>query len=1200
MVSPESFVIHRQCTPFCEGRCKYAGQHHKILVAVINCVDERGYNKFTRTITRFMKKGWKIDDPIEDPDPEFRYPLVHWATVLGNAMVLKWCVEQGLDLNKRWGQRSETALHRLMVCGYSALRENSGNILKTFKKLVKLLKVLLQSKDDNKDLPIHVAAKVLVERPLTSDSRFDRIYTEMLKILVRITCELDMGLLNYRNIDGNTVMHIVAQHDKGAEILQLLIENGADCDLPNSEGLKPIDIARAKDATDIIGVLSKDDEDQNSSKNEDDLALEEIGDIDIIYIESDDDLDKSNNNDDKDEQYIRNLLERVKSEPDDGNDVDDTNDVDDPDWNGTDLDASTSNDTLFTMDEDSYDIDIPFGSLNEARSTLRRNDSPLDGNSEKTSSNRKRKFSDKGTVQEPKAKKPKAPNVQGKESKAVSPKLEIQLNMPKFKSLKRKIRQEATRVEKAAKSLFPINSSPDLTTQTPNEEILQTKTRSLSPYQEEPTLVTGILTKHVHSDSEVVGNTLATVVEKSNQESKSGLSSSAIAGALPGMCTDEQGEVQDEFMNDLSRVKEPLTTSKAAKHMFPSPDLTAKIPHDEIPQSRTLSSSQEEFVPQTPADSQLSFSSSDEIQCAWQRLRGKITGRGSLKGNLSQLGELFYNLKPVGTRIERPVGTSTPTAVAIEQDSSSTSPSTSDSSIPGPLSIEQHLSSSSVLSMEQHGTSPSPVLMEQLQSNRSSPSPPTDQHRSKKRIEDVITNLRERQQAGIRNTTSRRESCESLSSSENNSIEGQAKNKQSDSITEQKATTKTSLQIPAAKNDLTSADGSDSTLEQQTGVESKSSSGSSTPVTSNDEMNGERVLPPPEQHLGKSTEVSQVPNSNVAFKKEVDDSKCSGKLDGVLATGQTQPTTGTSVDSHAGDSEMKQTAASDHINNIVGDKLKKRPRIPRNALPTQVQAGSYRAMIPVGAFTSTNTSEKPADGASTSTGTSGNGSGNGGDIYQQLSSLTGEVEKLCKEVSNAPPSAHASISSNSTNSSYDPLFNVIDKFCEEVYGISRGPERNRETRGETPKQAEDSGQSNVSQQQGVVDSTPSRKCEMASTPSQVQDQATVPTRIQSTVKSQVQAEVDVTVKIKQEPGLEYSNTQNHGQMMAITHGQILGTPTSQTQGVQGQTQAASQVPIHTTQVVSTQIQPTAIPVQSQVPSLVTQQPLQTTITVQSQ
>ena len=1140
MSSPEDFIIRRQCTPFCEPKCKYAGHHHRILVSIINCVDDKGYNEFTKTIAKFVKKGWNIDDPIADPDPEFRYPLIHWATVLGNVMVLKWCVEEPrLNLNKRWGQRSETALHRLMVCGYSALRENTDNILKTFKKLVKLLGFLLRSKDDNRDLPIHVAAKILVERPLMSDSRFDGTYTEMLKILLKMTCKRDVELLNCRNNDGNTVMHIVAQHDKGAEIVEMLLENGADCDLPNSEGLKPIDIARARDATDVIGLLSKNDEDLGfskndeelvSSKNDDDYGLEEIGDIDIIYIESDDDVDR-NNNDDNDDAYIRNLLERVKSEPDDGNDIYEVDDTNDPDWNFTDMDASTSNETLLSADEDSFDIDMPVISSSQAK--------PMGNNlnsknslatSKKPKCDLKRKFSDKETLKESLAKKSKAATVQRKESKAVSPKLEIQLNKTKFKSLKRKIREEATGARKAAKGLFGFSSSPDKTP-TPKEEIPPSQSTSQDEFVEE-ILESSQSFAQKSNSATVTIELLETVEEQSGQGNKCELSSSETTRTLPGMCADEMREAQDQLLNYLpsSRVKDPLPTATPAN---PSPDVKSS---EEIPQSVT---SQE--VSLALEDSQCSFNSSEEIRSAWQRINGKIAGCGTLKLNLSQLSEVFDILKPVKTRIEQSLCTSSP--ASVEQDSLSPSPSSTEN--------DSSTSTEKLLTTEKQRSSPIPGLIER-KSNRSTPSPhSTDQHRPRKRIEDVITSLRERKQAGI---SSRRESCESISSTESNATPT-GKKEQSNSIVEKQAET--------AKSHLTSDEKSDSKSEQQTVVRGESDEegqilGSSTSVTNNEQANDQGVSP-----LQKQNHKSMIPGSNVVIKKEVDNTQYGGKCSNDRSkTDQTQPAVCTSAASQAAESESSQTTASNLANKVGGKKgAKKKQRIPRNALPTQVQSGSYRAMIPGGASTPTTMFEKPSSEAA-STDTPAHDSGDGGETYQPLQSLTREVEKITREVTDGCPSI--STADNNLASDYDPLFNVIDKICEEVYGISSGPQRSKEKQSETTKQAESTVQSNPT-------AAPEPK-------------------------------INTQIKIKKEPGVEDTESQT------VTHGEILETSTSQNESGGVGRGAAGLVQSDTTQgqAVTTQNQPLAFqPVtqppqstmqnQTQVPNFAQEQQLLTNV-----
>ena len=1056
MLSAGDFKICRECTPFCETFCNYAGRHHKILVAVINCVDEQGYNRFAKIVRKSIKKGWKVDDPIQDPDPEFQYPLIHWATVLGNVMVLKWCVEHRLDLNKRWGPRSETALHRLMVCGYSALQENSDSLLKTFKRIVKLLKVLLQSRDDNNDLPIHVAAKVLVERPLMNDSRFDRTYTEMVKILIRVTCEMNAELLNCQNIEGNTVMHIVAQHDKGVEILELLIENEADIQLVNSDGLKPIDIARSKDATGIISLLSGSDDDDvvviedENLKQEYDFEVEEIGNVDVICIDSDDD---KNNNDDKDYAYIRNLLDRAKSEPDDEpNDKDDSNDPDnsiDPDWNCMDVDGSTSTDTLFTNDEDSCGIENNFVSSN----------SLFDENLSQDN-NLKRKFSSKGLDKDSQIKKLKASNTQGKESKIVSPKLEIQLNLPKFKSLKRKITQEAFCGGKTAKTLKEITT----------EDVSKKTSESLIDVSEEKEtdLITDseAITEQVDEDPKEVNK--ATTDELEDEEN-----GQAMVKKSFDMCTDE-----------------PLTITNSSKSLISPEDLTTEKPHEDGNTSIFSFS-------QNLEDSQSLFSSTDEIRSVWQRLHGKLAGCHSLKANLGQFSELIDIFKPDEARTEGPVGRSTPN--------------------PSP----------SILSTE--GRKSPPVQAEPQQPSKSSPTPlPTDQQRSKKRIEDVITNLRERKEAGIRSTGSRSVSFEGSSNTNNNSVDTQV----NDEMADKQSREKTSTGVLSAENRTGLSE------QKDTGDDFLEETGdSSSPVIGSDESESSMLR----QDSAITTELLQVSKNNGNIKKGAEASeRC--RRDGELGI---ELKKSTNLE-QAKDSNINQPAGNDQSDNTAQKPVHKRPRIHRNALPTQIQAGSYRAMIPDGASSSSqNTSKEPnADTSADKPGCDGSQK-----IYQPLTSLASTVERLVEEANDTSPFKQVPGNiSEKRGSDYDPLYSVIDTICEEVYGISRGPQRSTET---VSKKTTQAVESNVIKEPAVVGSTQSQGTLTASQ-TQMQDQP--PTEAQGTI------ETPPPIRIKKEPGVEDSNTSISGEMVVSMHHQVQGIPTSQTQSsVHGQASRAVQI-----------------------------------------
>ncbi|XP_046858965.1 uncharacterized protein LOC124452462 isoform X2 [Xenia sp. Carnegie-2017] len=427
MTSAKDFIAYERCPPFCENNCPNAGDHHRLLVAILNSHNDHGFKKFCKRAQQYLKEGWKVDDPIEDINCEYRYPLIHWATVLGKTKVLKWCVRNGVDLMKKHGRRSETALHRLMICGYTPLREKCHDIPKRFKKIVNILKDLLSVKNDNRDLPIHVAAKVLVERPLVNDPLFKMTYTEMLKILVDMTADVDQELLNYRNVDGDTIMHILAKHDRGAEIIDVLGQMDADFTLINAEGQKPIDIAREADAADVLELLTDEEE-----------HADDIGDVDLISISSNEDDDK------KDYDSIKNLMQRAKIE----SNIDtifllEEEVLTDSNCNVEKTNQDVSDDSLFSMTDDHNRVDMMLTpSLKTTSPAI--NEKSCEGKTEaQMNSESKRKSStDEGTCK----KKVKFFTDEGKERK-IYPKLEIPLNITKCTSVKNQARKSSATVK---------------------------------------------------------------------------------------------------------------------------------------------------------------------------------------------------------------------------------------------------------------------------------------------------------------------------------------------------------------------------------------------------------------------------------------------------------------------------------------------------------------------------------------------------------------------------------------------------------------------------------------------------------------------------------------------------------------------------------------------------------------------------------
>lgn len=91
-------MARKTCTPFCD-RKKDCPKHHDLLLAVIGCSDMRdkrgNLKEFEDTVKSFLKKGWKREDEIPDPVKNYRFPLLHWAGVLGKCRAMEWMIKNG-------------------------------------------------------------------------------------------------------------------------------------------------------------------------------------------------------------------------------------------------------------------------------------------------------------------------------------------------------------------------------------------------------------------------------------------------------------------------------------------------------------------------------------------------------------------------------------------------------------------------------------------------------------------------------------------------------------------------------------------------------------------------------------------------------------------------------------------------------------------------------------------------------------------------------------------------------------------------------------------------------------------------------------------------------------------------------------------------------------------------------------------------
>ncbi|XP_022779587.1 uncharacterized protein LOC111321069 isoform X2 [Stylophora pistillata] len=246
-------MARNTCTPFCDKR-KPCPKHHDLLVAILECSDMRDkrgkMDEFEETVKSFLKKGWKRDEEIPDPVKNYRFPLLHWAGVLGKCRAMEWLIKNGFDPTVRSSDTQETALHRCILClHYSNIRR----LVDKTKIMIHLLKDCLHLQDKALQTPLHAAAIKLL-----SGNKVD-FYEECLEGMVAKAKELSgktAQIMNARDQHGNTALHYLAQKDIGLIAFRAIVNAGGDMTIKNNKKLTARDIAMNSGCTRIIKFLS--------------------------------------------------------------------------------------------------------------------------------------------------------------------------------------------------------------------------------------------------------------------------------------------------------------------------------------------------------------------------------------------------------------------------------------------------------------------------------------------------------------------------------------------------------------------------------------------------------------------------------------------------------------------------------------------------------------------------------------------------------------------------------------------------------------------------------------------------------------------------------------------------------------------------------------------------------------------------------
>ncbi|CAI9726262.1 SWI4-like isoform X2 [Octopus vulgaris] len=234
-----------KCPPFCNKCC--TNKHSKLLLALLNCDDSTddfkesvSFKNFLNTINYYEKKNWRRNSAIFDVNPEYRYPLMHWAAILSKLNILKWLASAGYNINVLHTNTGDTALHRVLLC-IRAIRLNNPVMVKKFPQILEILEPNLKIKNRAGLTPFLTSCETV-----GMDGRAHYRNVDLLRDILNFAKERP-GLLNIlfnqQTKHGQSALHLIALNDKALGAMKMLVAAGANVQCLNKEGQTPFSLA---------------------------------------------------------------------------------------------------------------------------------------------------------------------------------------------------------------------------------------------------------------------------------------------------------------------------------------------------------------------------------------------------------------------------------------------------------------------------------------------------------------------------------------------------------------------------------------------------------------------------------------------------------------------------------------------------------------------------------------------------------------------------------------------------------------------------------------------------------------------------------------------------------------------------------------------------------------------------------------------
>jgi len=206
---------------------------HELIILLIKCSNTNKVDNidFEKCLDKYAAAKWFRTGCVPARRGKFRFPLVHWACILGKYKILEFLVnEKGLDLSVKVRKNKEGPLYsmvRHLSSGLNArssneyLRNIFGNVLDVFLRYTP--EVLCEKDAKSQDTILHFLARRCNMDPCS------RLYLKILLVQINesenIPLEKKDEILSAVNKKGNTFLHLVVSDDSSANTVTYFCEN---------------------------------------------------------------------------------------------------------------------------------------------------------------------------------------------------------------------------------------------------------------------------------------------------------------------------------------------------------------------------------------------------------------------------------------------------------------------------------------------------------------------------------------------------------------------------------------------------------------------------------------------------------------------------------------------------------------------------------------------------------------------------------------------------------------------------------------------------------------------------------------------------------------------------------------------------------------------------------------------------------------